>query len=329
MSCTNPKYVGRLVGLRYQIGCGDVFPADNAWKTFGSLTTKSFEISWDTTDTTTDSSVGNIREVIATWQNFSISGDGLSNVGGEIGNNLMELERHFVNPVATNGQPVLWLQIVFPGELTYTAYMLVESFSKSASNDESVSFSFSATATSSDFGIVQEPTIDPSKPAPTSVEAIPATLTLTVGDSYEVDAIVLPADAIQTVRWSSSADAVAVVNQFTGTIDAKATGTATITATAKAAPSVTDTIALTVIPVLQSISGTAVAVDVGDSATISLTFAPASADNRVKYESLNTAIATVDAAGSVTGVAAGTTQIRVTSLKRPSVSTLVNVTVSA
>ncbi|MDE7427284.1 MAG: C10 family peptidase [Muribaculaceae bacterium] len=66
---------------------------------------------------------------------------------------------------------------------------------------------------------------------PTSVSVNPVSQVLETGDSFTVEATVLPADAFDTsVTWSSSNEEVATVDS-TGTVTAVAEGDATITAT--------------------------------------------------------------------------------------------------
>ncbi len=67
----------------------------------------------------------------------------------------------------------------------------------------------------------------------TSIELDSANLSMSVGDEVTVNAIVAPADSIDTVVWTSSDDAVAKVDE-NGNITAVGAGTATITVTAGA-----------------------------------------------------------------------------------------------
>ncbi|MFG0356524.1 phage tail tube protein [Pseudomonas sp. zbq_11] len=85
-------------------------------------------------------------------------------------------------------------------------------------------------------------------PAPIVVAAVdvtPATLSLEVGDTDDLEVVVTPAGASQQVTWTSSAPAIASVSE-TGLVTALAVGTATITATSVADGTKTDTCAVTV-----------------------------------------------------------------------------------
>lgn len=64
-----------------------------------------------------------------------------------------------------------------------------------------------------------------------SVTVLPATLAMSIGDSQTLGVKILPAGALQTATWTSSAPAVVTVGKTSGAITAQAAGTATITAT--------------------------------------------------------------------------------------------------
>ncbi|MEE6443171.1 MULTISPECIES: phage tail tube protein [Pseudomonas] len=85
-------------------------------------------------------------------------------------------------------------------------------------------------------------------PAPiviAAVEVTPATLSLAVDETADLDAVVTPVGASQLVEWTTSDPAVASVSE-TGLVTGLAEGTATITATSVADGTKTDTCAVTV-----------------------------------------------------------------------------------
>lgn len=227
MACETEKYVGRDVVLEYSIGCGDALPDEADWKIFGSLRTKEFSLSWDTTDTTDSDSIGSLRENLATFQNLTISGDGLAKASGA--NNLVELTKHVAKPTATNGQPVVWMRMTFP-DLTFTAFMLMSNLSRSAPYDDVTTYTLEAMATGSDFGLIVEDT----PAAVTSIVVAPTTASISTPDgTVQLTATAVPAGAEQGVTWTSSAPLIATVSA-TGLVTAVADGTATITATSTA-----------------------------------------------------------------------------------------------
>lgn len=231
-TCKNNKYVGRDVVLEYFIGCGDVLPASGDWKRFGSMRTKEFNSEWDSADATADDSIGSLRENLATFLSLTMSGDGTLTLTGANAANLKEVNKHFINPVATGGQPVMWMRMTFP-DLTFTAFMLLSSFSRSAPYDDVATYSMEASATASDFGLIVEDTPDPDADDVTSVEAFPAAVELAVGASRQLAATVQPVGAPSGIQWISSAPLVATVTQ-NGVVTAASTGTATITARSSA-----------------------------------------------------------------------------------------------
>lgn len=158
MACKKLKFPGRDVVLEYYIGCGDALPAENDWRRFGSLRTKEFTVEWDTIDATDSDSVGALRENLASFQTLTISGDGTVKSSGAGAQNLIDLTKHVMKPDATGGQPVVWMRMTFP-DLTFTAFMLISNLSRSAPYDDVTTYSFEASATASDFGLIVEDTL--------------------------------------------------------------------------------------------------------------------------------------------------------------------------
>ncbi|WP_322997956.1 phage tail protein [Castellaniella sp.] len=225
-NCKSTKYTGRTVVLEYAIGCGDEKPAPGDWKGFGALRTKEFSLEWDTTDATADDSVGALRENLATFQSLTISGDGVCKASGNGAANLIELTKHVANPQGTAGQPVVWMRMTFP-DLTFTAFMILTTMSRSAPHDDVTTYSMEAQATASDFGLIVEDTPDPV--TITSVTVAPSTLSMVEGDLDALTATVVPGTSPE-VKWTSSDDLVATVDSH-GHVEAVGAGTATITAT--------------------------------------------------------------------------------------------------
>lgn len=329
MPCENQKFVGKDVVMEFVIGCGDVLPTEGEWQRFGSMRTKEFNLEWETTDATADDSVGALRENLATFQTLSISGDGVVKVAGVGSEALKELVKHVANPQATSGQPVIWVRMTFP-DLTFTAFMIATSASRSAPFDDVVTYSFEASATASDFGLIVEDTPSPTSADPVSLEAFPATLTLTVGQNFKAQGVVSPVDAPQTLRFTSDTPSVATVGQINGEITAVAAGTANITVASSIDAGVFDTIVVTSQPIVLGITVEPTTVAIAETETEQLvpTVSPAGADDSVTYLSNNPAIATVSGSGLVTGVSEGTTSVKVTSVSRPSISYTVPVEVT-
>ena len=150
----------------------------------------------------------------------------------------------------------------------------------------------------------------------TGVTLDKTTLELTEGESQTLKATVAPENATdKSVTWSSSATNIATVDA-NGKVTAVAAGTATITVKTNDGGK-TATCAVTVKAKIVSVAGvsldkTTLELTEGESQTLKATVAPENAtDKSVTWSSSATNIATVDANGKVTAVAAGTATITV------------------
>lgn len=158
---------------------------------------------------------------------------------------------------------------------------------------------------------------DPHTDVPvTGVTVAPTTGTLNVGDTLTLTATVAPADATnQNVTYSTSDDAVATVTSA-GVVSGVGAGTATITVTTEDG-GFTATCEVTVSAATVAVTGVTVSpesdsIAVSETLTLTATVAPADATNKtVTWSSSDDSVASV-ADGVVTGVAAGTATITVT-----------------
>jgi uncharacterized protein YjdB len=171
------------------------------------------------------------------------------------------------------------------------------------------------TVTTADGGKTATCAVTVNPMAVTGVTLSETTLSLTVGGTATLTATIAPANATnKNVTWSSSDMTKATVSE--GLVTAVAAGTATITVTT-ADGDHTETCIVTVTPVVVTgvnLNLTTLSLDeIGDTATLTATVAPANAANKaVTWSSSDTTIATVDNAGLVTAVAPGTATITVT-----------------
>jgi uncharacterized protein YjdB len=169
-------------------------------------------------------------------------------------------------------------------------------------------------------------------PAPVaSVNVSPASPSVTAGQTVQLAAT--PRDANgntlsgRVVTWTSSNYAVATVSG-SGLVSGVAAGSATITATSEG-KSGTSTATVTPAPVpVASVSVSPASVSVTAGQTVQLAATPRDAGGNalagrvVTWSSSNTAVATVNGSGLVTGVGAGSTMITATSEGKSGTSTV-------
>lgn len=153
--------------------------------------------------------------------------------------------------------------------------------------------------------------------AVTGVSLNKTSLSMNIGDTQTLTATVTPSNAAnKNVSWSTSNSAVATVSE-TGFITAIASGTAMITCTtvsgnysASCSVTVTDPSAVVINVTGVSISRKTLALNIGNTETLSATVAPSNATNQnVIWMSSNSSAATVSASGVVSAVAEGVTTI--------------------
>jgi len=151
----------------------------------------------------------------------------------------------------------------------------------------------------------------------TSVSLNKSGTTIAAGYSETLFATIAPVTATnQNVTWSSSNSTIATVDTL-GNVTGKAAGSTTITATTVDGGHIaqcTVSVVPTVIPVTGvSLSSSAISVQTGNQQPLTATIAPANATNQnLVWKSSNSAVASVDSGGNVTGVSAGSATITVT-----------------
>jgi uncharacterized protein YjdB len=162
----------------------------------------------------------------------------------------------------------------------------------------------------------------------TGVTVTPSTLTMNVGATAQLTATLAPANATnKNVTWSSGSTTIATVSA-TGVVTAVAFGTSVITATTVDGLK-TSVCTITVSNSNVAVTGvtvapTTVSVNVAGTSQLTATIVPANATNKnVTWSSSNTAIATVSSTGLVTGVAAGSAIITVTTVDQAKTATSV------
>lgn len=144
--------------------------------------------------------------------------------------------------------------------------------------------------------------------AVTSVTINKASIELTVGESSQLSATVLPSDAKdKTVSWTSSNQSVASVNS-SGLVNALTEGTATITASAGGKSGSCQVTVSKGVVVISSIEldQSEISLVEGESIVLNVIVKPDNAtDKTVTWSSSETSVATVDESGKVTAIAKG------------------------
>lgn len=144
--------------------------------------------------------------------------------------------------------------------------------------------------------------IDENKVPVTSVDMTP-------GEIKQFTAVVTPDNADnKDVKWSSSDDKVFTVDETTGKVTAVAVGTATLTATAKDVSGKTATCTINVKGTFTVTPEQANTIP-GGTVELKALFDGKINNSNIEWTSGDNSIATVDASGKVTGVAAGTVTI--------------------
>ncbi len=154
---------------------------------------------------------------------------------------------------------------------------------------------------------------------PNAISLTAASNSITIGATTQLTVGYTPSGTnVKNVTYTSSNESVATVSN-TGLVTGVAQGSVTITATAEASEgtTVTATTSISVTPVSVtgvSLSSNSETIKVGKTVTLAATVSPSNATNKnVNWSSSDTSVATVSG-GVVSGVAAGTATITVTTV---------------
>lgn len=136
-------HVGRDVQVEFAIAAEDAEVGGLTWKTLGMMRGKSISTSWDTADTTADSSPDFTKTALVTFKNVEFSGDGVSY--DDAVHNQEELEAHVVSPDAgTGNQPKAWFRLTYPSGKKYTGPFIVSEWSNDSPYSDTATWSISA-----------------------------------------------------------------------------------------------------------------------------------------------------------------------------------------
>lgn len=133
-------------------------------------------------------------------------------------------------------------------------------------------------------------------------------ITIKVGETQELKATIQPEGANATIAWESSAPGVAKVTA--GLVEGVSAGTAYIIATAEGQSARCRVTVYEEGQTVVTLNKLAVELEVDATEQLVATVQPEEKAAELQWESKNTAVATVNASGLVTAVAAGTAEIR-------------------
>ena len=152
---------------------------------------------------------------------------------------------------------------------------------------------------------------------PTSITVSATKTTVAIGNYIDLKATVMPKEASQKVKWSSSDETVATVSDK-GRVTGKAVGTADITATSEEDKNVTGKVTITVIENsgedIPTVVVTAITLDFTEEVFVDFDFKvtattePAGENGQIVWSSSDETVATVSK-GVIHGVSAGTCDI--------------------
>jgi len=135
-------FTGRDTILNFAIALEDAVPP-TVWKRLGMMRGKSMKTSWDTADTTADTSPAFTKTNLVTFKNVEFSGDGVSY--GEDAANQKTFKAHVINPGSpTENQPKVWLQLIDPDGDEYVGPFIVTEWSDARPYSDTATWSMTA-----------------------------------------------------------------------------------------------------------------------------------------------------------------------------------------
>lgn len=137
------QFVGRDVIVNFAIALETATPGGLTFKRLGMLRGKSMKTSWDTVDTTADTSPAYTKTTLVTFKAVEFSGDGVA--FGDAVANQKEFKAHVINPgITTGNQPKVWLQMIDPEGDKYEGPFIVTEWSDDRPHADAATFSLSA-----------------------------------------------------------------------------------------------------------------------------------------------------------------------------------------
>jgi len=138
------KSTGRDFIVSFAVANEDATVGSLTFKRLGMLRGKEFNTTWDTVDTTGDTSPDYTRTSLVTFKTVTFNGDAV--LDSSAAENQAEFQAAVISPGAgTSYQPKVWFKLEGLDGV-YTGPFLVTSFSQSASFDAERTWSFESTS---------------------------------------------------------------------------------------------------------------------------------------------------------------------------------------
>lgn len=138
-------YDGKTCAVSFSIQPETAAPDGLTWTVLGMMRTKSLKISWDTADTTADSTPDSAKSAIATRKSVEFSGDGVSY--DDAAYNQRILKAHINLPGATTqNQPKAWIKMQFESGESYIGPFMITGLSVDAPEADAETWSIEATS---------------------------------------------------------------------------------------------------------------------------------------------------------------------------------------
>lgn len=164
------------------------------------------------------------------------------------------------------------------------------------------------------------------KKAPTQISLNKTSVTLGVGETFDLNSKLNSNEASYSIRYASSNSNIATVNSSGGLVTAKKAGTVTISATTYNGKKVTCKVTVKNAPSKISLNKTKLTLGVGETFDLNSSLPTGTASYIVKYKSTNSSVATVKSSGGlVTAKKVGTATVTATTYNGKSVTCTITV----
>lgn len=161
--CPQVNSIGRTVAWEFfELVCGDADPTSLSYLPLGSTNNKTWNLTSQSTDNTTDQTFG-VTSNLVTYISLESTASGYAT--GEDGtlSNQARLYKYYVNEIQAGRQPTMWVRVTF-SDITVYAYVNITAYNRAAASGDTVTFELSVQSTST--GTVQPAIVVEDTPQP-------------------------------------------------------------------------------------------------------------------------------------------------------------------